>query len=86
MGIVTDKELLTFCNLTNLKMEYAKLKYFDTDKKEEVNHTIYSLLDEEIKSFNSDVKKTYFQLKENQFAKDKILMILKEEKKSGNKK
>lgn len=93
--MVTDKELLTFCNLTNLKMEYANLikKEKKKDKNgnsldEEIstNHTIYSLLDEEIKSFNSDVKKTYFQLKENQFAKDKILMILKEEKKSGNKK
>ena len=50
MGIVTDKELLTFCNLTNLKMEYAKLKYFDADKKEEVNHTIYSLLENEVES------------------------------------
>lgn len=52
MGIVTDKELLTFCNLTNLKMEYAKLKYFDTDKKKEINHTIYSLLEKEYIGIN----------------------------------
>lgn len=66
---VTDKELLTFCNLINLKMEYANLieKYEkgpkDSDGNETqipVNHTIYSLLDEEIKSFNSDVKKHIF--------------------------
>ncbi|MGL5149407.1 MAG: DUF4280 domain-containing protein, partial [Clostridium sp.] len=54
---VSDKELLTFCNLTNLKMEYANLKKVEekTDEngellvgtKKEVNHTIYSLLEEE---------------------------------------
>lgn len=63
MGIVTDKELLTFCNLTNLKMEYAKLKYFDTDKKEEVNHTIYSLIDTEVKSFKSEIKNILYEIK-----------------------
>ncbi|MBC2857072.1 DUF4280 domain-containing protein [Cetobacterium sp. 2A] len=91
---ITDKELLTFCNLTNLKMEYAKLTYeiekADIETKEEikkdVNHTIYSLLDEEIKSFNTEAKKVYLQLKSNQFTKNKILMTLREEKKSGNKK
>lgn len=45
---VTDKELLTFCNLTNLKMEYANLKYSVKDKTTDDiisrNHTIYSLL------------------------------------------
>lgn len=58
MGIITDKELLTFCNLTNLKMEYANLieKYeskeiIDEKTKKKitvqtpVNHTIYSLLE-----------------------------------------
>ncbi|MGL5149409.1 MAG: hypothetical protein ACRC7N_02410, partial [Clostridium sp.] len=50
---VTDKELLTFCNLTNLKMEYAKLTYEEeiNENKERkiisINHTIYSLLEEE---------------------------------------
>lgn len=49
---VTDKELLTFCNLTNLKMEYANLKniIYDPESKseKEVNHTIYSLLEKEV--------------------------------------
>ncbi|MGL5023950.1 MAG: DUF4280 domain-containing protein [Cetobacterium sp.] len=50
---VTDKELLTFCNLTNLKMEYANLiKGYEDGPKDSngkttkipINHTIYSLL------------------------------------------
>lgn len=54
MTKITDKELLTFCNLTNLKMEYANLiekrtieKRYDSlgkliDEKEIlINHTIY---------------------------------------------
>lgn len=86
---VTDKELLTFCNLTNLKMEYANLikeyKEGPVDAQGNktdiaVNHTIYSLLDEEIKSFNSDVKKTYFQLKENQANINYISIILEQQK------
>lgn len=55
--MITDKELLTFCNLTNLKMEYANLIKKEKKKDEngnslneevEVNHTIYSLLEKEV--------------------------------------
>lgn len=47
---ITDKELLTFCNLTNLKMEYADLgKERDRNTGEiKVYHTIYSLLENEV--------------------------------------
>lgn len=43
---ITDKELLTFCNLTNLKMEYADLGKDRDEETQEilVYHTIYSLL------------------------------------------
>ena len=53
---ITDKELLTICNLSNLRMEFANLKKEESDidisegdfgKKDEVNHTIYSLLKNE---------------------------------------
>lgn len=48
MKSITDKELLTFCNLTNLKMEFATLKYKNYDSKtkidKEVNHTIYTTI------------------------------------------
>ncbi len=40
MEKITDKELLTICNLSNLKMEFAKLTYFDTRKNIYTNHTI----------------------------------------------
>lgn len=46
---ITDKELLTFCNLANLEMEYANLKIIessednDSDKTIERNHTIYTI-------------------------------------------
>ena len=79
---VTDKELLTFCNLTNLKIEYADLGKDRDEETQEIleYHTIYSLLDEEIKSFNSEGKNIYKQLKNNQA--DIILTenILKREK------
>lgn len=47
---VTDKELLTFCNLTNLKMEYADLGKDRDEETQEilVYHTIYSLLEKEV--------------------------------------
>lgn len=85
---VTDKELLTFCNLTNLKMEYADLGKDRDEETQEilVYHTIYSLLDEEIKSFSTEEKKMYLQLKNNQLVKNNLQMALREEKKSGNKK
>lgn len=51
---VTDKELLAICNLSNLKMEFANLKLDNkegTAKKNQnsVNHTIYLLLEKNIK-------------------------------------
>lgn len=48
---ITDKELLAICNLSNLKMEFANLiKSVKTIDRKEIytNHTIYSLLNEEI--------------------------------------
>ena len=41
---ITDKELLTFCNLANLEMEYANITYKVTEGQDEVerNHTIYT--------------------------------------------
>ena len=50
---ITDKELLAICNLSNLKMEFANvIKSVDTDKitnKEiYINHTIYSLIKNEL--------------------------------------
>ena len=38
---ITDRELLAICNLSNLRMEFAKIKYKETDTENEVNHTIY---------------------------------------------
>ena len=47
MAEITDRELLAICNLSNLRMEFAKIKYKETDTENEVNHTIYSLLEKE---------------------------------------
>lgn len=50
-NIITDRELLAICNLSNLKMEFADI----VDKREKdtgeilSNHTIYSLLEKECK-------------------------------------
>lgn len=41
MSEITDKELLAICNLSNLRMEFAKIKYKETDTENEINHTIY---------------------------------------------
>lgn len=41
MSKITDKELLTFCNLTNLKLEFAKLSYKKEGIETKINHTIY---------------------------------------------
>lgn len=40
---ITDKELLTICNLSNLKMEFVDIA-FERNLKGEIlsNHTIYS--------------------------------------------
>lgn len=62
---ITDKELLAICNLSNLHMEFANLKKEESDidisegdsgKKDEVNHTIYSLLEKEINAINNNLK------------------------------
>lgn len=45
MAEITDRELLAICNLSNLRIEFAKLIYEKTEsktgKKNKVNHTIY---------------------------------------------
>lgn len=50
--MITDKELLTFCNLANLEMEYANLikkekrkdnNGVETENFIETNHTIYTI-------------------------------------------
>ncbi len=55
---ISDKELLAICNLSNLRMEFAKLIYEETEsetgKKILSNHTIYSLLEKEIESIKLD--------------------------------
>lgn len=51
---ITDKELLAICNLSNLRMEFAKIKYKETDTENEVNHTIYSLLEKEVESIEKN--------------------------------
>ena len=47
---ITDKELLAICNLSNLKMEFANIVKDKDEKTGKIlsNHTIYSLLNEEI--------------------------------------
>lgn len=69
MKSITDKELLTFCNLTNLKMEFAKLKYKRYDSKtridKEVNHTIYTLIQAEIEGQNKR-KELLIEQKQNE--------------------
>lgn len=40
---ITDKELLTFCNLANLEMEYANLQFQGEQEREKRNHTIYTI-------------------------------------------
>lgn len=58
---ITDKELLAICNLSNLKLEFAEItkksQIIEKGILKEVvtNHTIYSLLDKEIKSIKNDV-------------------------------
>lgn len=57
--VISDKELLAICNLSNLKMEFADLKIIaktkeDKEKNNDRNHTIYSLLEKEIESIKLD--------------------------------
>ena len=46
-NLVTDKELLAICNLSNLKMEFADVAKTRDQQTNEIlsNHTIYSLLE-----------------------------------------
>ena len=45
MSDVTDKELLSICNLSNLKMEFTNLTFIEPDTKIVTNHIISSLLE-----------------------------------------
>lgn len=82
---ISDKELLTFCNLSNLEMEYANIiqskrieetkdeKGKVIDKKELIiNHTIYSLLKFEERGKNNFKKlREYYEIEE----KDKYIEV-----------
>ena len=52
--LITDKELLTICNLSNLKMEFANLEKDSAERSENenqknnTNHTIYLLIENEL--------------------------------------
>ena len=61
MSDVTDKELLSICNLSNLKMEFANLKFIEPDTKIVRNHTISSLLEKEYNAIKEkDIDKRAF--------------------------
>ena len=49
-NLVTDKELLAICNLSNLKMEFADVAKTRDQQTNEIlsNHTIYSLIENEL--------------------------------------
>ena len=49
-NLVTDKELLAICNLSNLKMEFADVAKTRDQQTNEIlsNHTIYSLIKNEL--------------------------------------
>lgn len=53
---ITDKELLSICNLSNLKMEFADIA-LERDLKGKIlgYHTISSLLDKEINAINNNI-------------------------------
>ncbi len=53
-NLVTDKELLAICNLSNLKMEFADVAKTRDQQTNEIlsNHTIYSLLNSEYNAIN----------------------------------
>ena len=54
-NLVTDKELLAICNLSNLKMEFADVAKTRDQQTNEIlsNHTIYSLLEKLICTLSS---------------------------------
>lgn len=49
-NLVTDKELLAICNLSNLKMEFADVAKTRDQQTNEIlsNHTIYLLIENEL--------------------------------------
>ena len=53
MSNTTDRELLAITNFCNLKLEYANLKRSGGDEKTGENHTIYSLLNQEVEAIKS---------------------------------
>ena len=60
--LITDKELLTICNLSNLKMEFANLEKDSAERSENenqknnTNHTIYSLIKKEIEKMQERIQ------------------------------
>jgi|GEM_PF-4091415 len=80
--MITDKELLAICNLSNLKMEFAKLKLdveegTTTKSQNNTNHTIYSLIKNELEGH----KKREIIRKEKNFPQlftDKMVYIFNE--------
>ena len=53
MSKITDRELLSIINFCNLKLEYANLIKKEADFGEGENHTIYSLLNQEVEAIKS---------------------------------
>ena len=60
-NLVTDKELLAICNLSNLKMEFADVAKTRDQQTNEIlsNHTIYSLIENELNG-----QKTRYSIRE----------------------
>lgn len=79
LNLITDKELLAICNLSNLKMEFADIaKKRDRDTGKILsNHTIYSLIKNELEGH----KKREIIRKEKNFPQlftDKMVYIFNE--------
>ena len=78
-NLVTDKELLAICNLSNLKMEFADVAKTRDQQTNEIlsNHTIYSLIKNELEGY----KKREIIRKEKNFPQlftDKMVYIFNE--------
>ena len=59
MSNITDKELLVICNLSNLKMEFVQVRYKEAETENYTNHTIYSLIENELNG-----QKTRYSIRE----------------------
>ena len=57
---VTDKDLLTIANFSNLRFEFANLTRSSEDEEKQENHTIESLLTQETGSINGNGEKRVF--------------------------